>query len=95
MAEWKDVTTYPRGDRAGREATAFELEITPRFRICVLRGHINWPPEQWLLSCVALRYIHETPLDATTEALAKREGFNRAWDYLGSLRDAMLEADHG
>ena len=65
--EWKDCTTYPRGDKE-RVPTAWEIK-SGDLRIVVTSGHIYYKG-RWVMHCARLR-IDTYPLSATSKKEAQ------------------------
>lgn len=79
MTEWKDCTTYARGD-SDRTPTTF-LWCFGGLRIVVTCSHIHYPGV-WILRCAAVG-IDIKQMDSKTEADAKD-------DAIGYVRSTLL-----
>jgi hypothetical protein len=69
MSEWKDATSYQRGDRE-RKPTTFEICDGP-LRLVVLSGHIHYPGK-WVFHCFDLGFDTHLLAEAKTVDEAKR-----------------------
>lgn len=70
--DWKDVTTYSRGQRGVKEPTAFELDCGNGLRIWISCGHIYYPGK-WVVKCHFLGISEPRELSARTLEEAKTE----------------------
>lgn len=70
--QWKDVTTYSRGERGVKEPTAFELDMGGGFRIWISCGHLYYPGE-WVMKCHALGQTEPKKLRAQNFVEGARE----------------------
>lgn len=68
-SQWKDATSYQRGDKE-RIPTAYELKLTG-LRIYITCAHIHHEPD-WIMHCRVLN-IDTRPLAANSLAGAKAE----------------------
>lgn len=74
--QWKDISSYSKGDKE-RVPTAWELQLSRRVRIVVVRGHI-YRPDSWVFHCdpwfdtcnLDLAPTHENRHEAMSRALA-------------------------
>lgn len=72
MSEWKDITSYSRGDRE-REPTSYRLALG-RLHVTVTSGHIYYKG-RWVMHCAPFYDTYplegvDTLEDAKTRALA-------------------------
>ena len=68
MIEWKDITSYSRGDKK-QEPTTWEIRHG-KLSICVVRGHRQSATE-WCFHCPALGFDTH-PLEGVSTVLGAR-----------------------
>lgn len=71
--EWKDATSYGKGERGKKLPTSWETEIGG-LRIWISKGHIYYP-DDWVMNCPSLdlKEVRIGPQVALTDDDAKSE----------------------
>lgn len=88
MLEWKDVTSYSKGDTV-RKPRVMECEITPGIKIRVHK-HIAWE-ETLLLSSTDLDFDH-LELGTSDFDEAKRRALSFAYERIRYIREMYVRA---
>ena len=85
MIDWKDVTSYSRGEK--HDPSVFETRLG-RFRLVVHR-HIHYPDNVWLASCDGV--LNKCELVARDIEVAKVEAVEMLRAILTNALDAIGE----
>lgn len=93
MSDWKDITSYSRGDK-DRTPTTWALQLGGGLRITVTKGHIYYQGI-WVMHCEAVN-IHALELgiaDAMPLEQAQQAAIDRVWVRLSTWVEAL--SGHG
>lgn len=92
MTQWKDTTTYRRGDTE-RKPTCWSLNINRRMSLTVLTGHI-YNPDQWVMHFNPFLDTHDLglPADQHTAEEAQEKALTIAKDILSKAMADLEEA---
>lgn len=90
--EWKDTTTYRRGETRGENPTSWTLR-TDRLRITVVSDHIHYAG-QWIMHCPELN-LSELQLYLQADKVGAKKAQERAVAVVRMKLEDMLSSLNG
>lgn len=90
--EWKDTTTYRRGETRGENPTSWTLR-TDELRITVVSDHIHHAG-QWIMHCPELN-LSEVPLYLPADKVGANKAQERAVAVIRMTLESLLSSLNG